>query len=103
MRNGFVGGVPGNHFSRSSLKKSCNSAANSIPVGPPPTTTMCNNRDISSGVWFANVAVSIQSYKSIFQTGKGGKGKNERGGQRTMMRVRIFVESHISLRKQACS
>jgi hypothetical protein len=42
--------LPGNHFSRSSLKKSCNSAANSIPVGPPPTTTMCNNLWISSGV-----------------------------------------------------
>jgi len=53
--------ISGNHFSRSSLKKSCNSAANSIPVGPPPTTTMCSKRAISSGVWFAKVAVSIQS------------------------------------------
>lgn len=42
--------MPGNHLARSSLKKSCNSAANSIPVGPPPTTTICNNRDTSSGV-----------------------------------------------------
>lgn len=73
--------IPGIHLRKSSSKKSCNSPANSTPVGPPPTTTMCKRRLTSSSVWSLKQAVSTQS----------------------MIVLRIFWASPTSFKKQECS
>ena len=59
---------PGYIFTRSSFTKSCNSAANSTPVGPPPTITKWRFFFLSSSVRFGRLALSKHStiFRRIF-------------------------------------
>lgn len=59
----------------------CNSAANSIPVGPPPTMAKCSKALRSVSVRFGEAACS----------------------KRSMLRMRIRLASLTSFRKVACS
>ena len=71
----------GNSVRTSSTSRSWNSPANSTPVGPPPTTTKCSMRSLSSLVSPGSDASS----------------------SRDSRRWRIFLACLISLRKYVCS